>query len=155
VMTVNNQQEAVLTTQALGTGTHTVQAVYADPGNNYAGASATVTQTVMQGQSVSVAFGPAGEVREVVTSAGELTQLDASGAHPLTSNVRTASVAFAPFGEVLLITTMDGALIQADATGTRLLAPSGVLSASVAFGPAGEVVLAVTPDGSLTRYDAT
>src|SRR5437879_5076474 len=45
-------------------------------------------------QSASVAFGPNGQVLEVVTTDGQLTQLDAAGAHPLLTNVQSADTAF-------------------------------------------------------------
>jgi hypothetical protein len=103
--------------------------------------------------SVSVAFGPAGEVLEVVSSAGVLTQYDASGAHVLGGGVRFASVAFGPAGEELLVTFLDGRLVQFDAGGALTLG-GGVQSASVAFGPAGEVLEVVSSAGVLTQYDA-
>lgn len=102
---------------------------------------------------VGMGFGPFGEVVEVVSSAGVLTQYDAFGAHPLTGGVRSASVAFNAGSEVLLITTQSGMLLQCDAAGTHLLG-GGVLDASVAFGPSGEVVEVVSTGGVLTQYDA-
>src|SRR5262249_39362688 len=61
---------------------------------------------------VSVAFGPQGEVAEVVRADGTLIQFDAFGAHVLGGGVRSASVAFGPFGEMLLITFQSGTLTQ-------------------------------------------
>ncbi len=105
--------------------------------------------------SVSVAFGPVGEVVEVVNSAGGLTQFDAFGVHQLSSGgVRDASVAVGPGGEVLLVTYTNGALYQFDASGARLLSGDGIQSASVAFGPDGEVLEIVNTAGLLTQYDA-
>ena len=97
--------------------------------------------------SVSVAFGPSGEVIELVNSAGQLTQFDASGAHFLGDGVRAASVAFNNGSEVLLVTAQSGALIQFDAAGAHLLTAAGVLDASVAFGASGEVVEGVSTAG--------
>jgi hypothetical protein len=104
--------------------------------------------------SVSAAFGPAGEVLELVSSAGVLTQFDATGAHVLGGGVRSASVAFGPNGEVLEIVTLGGALTQFDSTGAHSLGAAGVESASVAFGPFGEVLEIVTTSGVLTQFDA-
>jgi WD40 repeat protein len=101
---------------------------------------------------VSVAFGPLGEVVEVVNADGTLRQFDASGVHVLGSGVRSASVAFGPTGEVLLVTFQNGTLTQFDATGSHTLG-SGVLSASVAFGPFGEVLEVVATDGTLRQFD--
>jgi hypothetical protein len=103
---------------------------------------------------VSVAFGPFGEVVELVDSMGNLTQFDALGAHVLGGGVRAASVAFNAGSEVLLLTFVNGALAQFDAAGAHLLGSSGVLSASVAFGPFGEVIEVVDVNGNLTQFDA-
>jgi hypothetical protein len=103
---------------------------------------------------VSVAFGPSGEVIEVVGSDGTLTQVDPSGTHVLGGGVRAASVAFGPAGEEeLLVTFLDGRLIQFNASGATQLG-IGVSNASLAFGPFGEVIEVVRPDGTLTQYDA-
>jgi hypothetical protein len=105
---------------------------------------------------VSVAFGPAGEVVEVVSATGALTQLDASGAHVLGSGIRSASAAFGPKGEVLLLTFQNGALVQFDASGAHLLAGAGsVRTASAAFGPGGEVLLLTFQNGALVQFDAS
>lgn len=74
---------------------------------------------------VSVAFGPQGEIVEVVNSTGVLTQYDASGVHVLVGGVQSASVAFGPRGEVLLVTYQDGSLVEYDATGAHVLAGRG------------------------------
>jgi hypothetical protein len=103
--------------------------------------------------SVSLAFGPAGAVLEVVSPTGVLTQFDAAGAHVLGGGVRAASVAFSGGSEVLLVTYLDGRLVQFDAAGAHLLG-GGVLSASVAFGPAGAVLEVVSFGGTLTQFDA-
>ena len=64
----------------------------------------------------ALAFAPAGEVLDVVTSGGVLTQIDASGAHVLaSSDVQGVGVAFGPAGQVLL-------LVSADATPPVLVA---------------------------------
>jgi hypothetical protein len=102
---------------------------------------------------VSVAFGPFGEVAELVDSAGNLTQVDAAGALFVGGGVRAASVAFYAGSEVLLVTFRNGALYQFDAFGIHALG-TGVLSASVAFGPSGEVIEVVTFGGTLTQFDA-
>ncbi len=105
--------------------------------------------------AVSVAFGPFGEVVEVVNSVGALTQFDATGVHQLsTAGVRDASIAFAAGGQVLLLTYTDGSLYQFDAAGAHLINGGGVLAASVAFGPGGEVLEIVDSTGLLTQYDA-
>jgi hypothetical protein len=104
--------------------------------------------------AVSVAFGPFGEVVELVDSAGNLTQFDESGPHFLGGGVRSASVAFFAGTEVLLITSQSGVLTQFDAFGVHTVRNSGVLSASVAFGPAGEVMELVTDNGFLFQLDA-
>jgi hypothetical protein len=103
---------------------------------------------------VSVAFGPFGEVMEVVNSTGMLTQIDAFGAHVLGGGVRAASVAFGPSGEELLLTFQNGALTLFDSAGAHPLGTSGVLSASIAFGPQGMVVEVVAQDGTLRQFDA-
>jgi hypothetical protein len=102
---------------------------------------------------VSVAFGPFGEVVEIVNSAGVLTQFDAAGAHQLgNGGVRSASVAFGPLGEVLEVVSTDGFLTQFDASGAHQLGGAGVESASVAFGPFGEVLDVVLVDGSARQF---
>src|SRR5262249_48086275 len=64
--------------------------------------------------SVSVAFGPFGEVILLTGPDGTLTQFDAFGAHVLGGGIRSASIAFGPAGEVILVTTLDGTLTQFD-----------------------------------------
>jgi uncharacterized repeat protein (TIGR01451 family) len=103
--------------------------------------------------SASVAFGPAGEVLEVVTTDGNVTQFDATGAHPLGGGVQSASAAFGPAGEVLEVVFTNGTLVQYDAFGAHPLG-GGVQSASVAFGPAGEVLEVVFTNGTLVQLDA-
>jgi hypothetical protein len=104
---------------------------------------------------VSVAFGPAGEVVELVNSAGVLTQFDAGGAHQLgNGGVRSASIAFGPFGEVLEVVSTAGILTQFDSTGAHQLGGAGVESASIAFGPGGEVLDVVLVDGSARQFSA-
>jgi hypothetical protein len=115
------------------------------------GASAAVGQA----PSVSVAFGPAGEVVEVVYSNGNLFQFDVAGAHYLGGGVRSASVAFYGGSEVLLLTYQGGVLYQFDAGGTHLLAGGGIGSASLAFGPAGAVYELVDVNDNLTQVDAS
>ena len=104
---------------------------------------------------VSVAFGPQGEVIELVDSTGTLTQYDASGAHVLATGVQSAGVAFGPGGQVLMVTYRTGSLVAYDATGAHVLTTGGVLNASVAFGPGGEVLMVTYQTGSLVAYDAT
>ena len=106
--------------------------------------------------SVSVAFGPAGEVTEVVGRDGVLTQFDATSTRILATNVRSASVAFTPGGqEIMVVVYGDGSLYQFDQFGSRLLG-AGVLSASVAVNPTGgEVLEVVQEDGTLIQFDAT
>src|SRR5207244_3386220 len=59
---------------------------------------------------VSVAFGPAGEVVDVVSSDGVLTQYDAFGTHVLGGGVRFASLAFGPSGAVMEVVALSGVL---------------------------------------------
>jgi Right handed beta helix region len=104
---------------------------------------------------VSVAFGPLGEVIELVNSAGVLTQFDGAGAHQLgNGGVRSASIAFGPNGYVLEVVSTAGILTQFDATGAHQLGGAGVESASVAFGPGGPVLEVVLVDGSLRQFSA-
>ncbi|QJX00047.1 beta strand repeat-containing protein [Frigoriglobus tundricola] len=111
--------------------------------------------SVTRAGSVSVAFGPQGEVLEVIDSTGTLTQYDAAGAHAIIGGVADASVAFGPNGQVFLITYQDGSLVQYDAAGTHVLIASGVSSATLAFGPQGEVLEVIDSTGLLTQYSAT
>jgi elongation factor P hydroxylase len=131
------------------------------PTNATLGATATDALTIVEPPpqqslppSVSVAFGPIGEVIELVNSAGVLTQFDAAGAHVLGGGVRSASVAFGPTGEVLEVVTLGGVLTQFDSTGAHQLGGAGVESASIAFGPGGEVLEIVLVDGSLRQFSA-
>src|SRR5262249_3947311 len=104
---------------------------------------------------VSAAFGPFGQVMELVTSAGVLMQFDASGPHVLGGGVRAASVSFLNRAEVLLVTCQTAGLPQVDAAGARLLAASGVQDASVTFGPLGEVIDVVFSTGQAAQFDAS
>ena len=71
---------------------------------------------------VSVAISPFGEVLEVVSPAGMLTQYSAFGVQVLGTGVRSASVAFSPTaGEVLDVIFQDGSLVQFDAAGKHVL----------------------------------
>jgi hypothetical protein len=131
-------------------------AAYTSGSSNFKNSSnqaSPLVQTVNPSPSVSVAFGPFGEVLEVVNPNGILTQFDVFGAHVVSGGVRFASVAFGPFGEVLLVTSQNGILAQYDILGAHVLG-GGVLSASIAFGPFGEVVDVVSFNGTLTQYDA-
>jgi hypothetical protein len=126
----------------------------AAPGSASATASAAVNVPAAPSPpSVSVAFGPFGEVLVVVGANGSLTQLDAFGAHTVPGNYRGASVAFGPLGEVLVAVGQDGSLTQFDALGTHALA-GGASAAEVAFGFFGEVLVVVGQDGSVTQFDA-
>jgi hypothetical protein len=125
------------------------------PTTTRADAGAFQTQNFLTNPpSVSVAFGPAGEVIELVNSAGVLTQFSAAGAQVLGGGVRSASVAFGPNGEVLEVVTLGGVLTQFDSTGAHQLGGAGVQSASIAFGPGGEVLEIVLTDGSLRQFDS-
>jgi hypothetical protein len=104
--------------------------------------------------SVSVAFGPAGQVTLVTHPDGRLIRQDSTGSHLLATGVASASIAFGPTGQVILITRLDGSLTQYDSTGSHQIA-TGVASASVAFGPAGKVLLITKTDSSLVRIDST
>ncbi len=104
---------------------------------------------------ISVAFGPNGEVAEVVNSAGVLTQYSAAGVQVLGGGVRYASIAFGPNGfilEVVEIVNTAGVLTQFDVSGHHQLGGAGVESASITFGPGGEVLEVVLADGSLTQF---
>jgi lysophospholipase L1-like esterase len=72
-------------------------------------------------RSVSVAFGPFGEVTEAVYPNGTLVQSDASGEHVLGGGVRAAAVAFGARGEQLIVLLTNGKLFQFDALGAHLL----------------------------------
>src|SRR5262249_33676760 len=62
----------------LGAGTHTLAVPFTPTDTaDYTGVTRTVTLTVNQAPSVSVAFGPAGQVVVVVSPDGTLTQFDA------------------------------------------------------------------------------
>jgi hypothetical protein len=131
------------------------------PTNATLGATATDALTIVEPPpqqslppSVSVAFGPIGEVLELVNSVGVLTQFDAAGAHVLGGGVRSASVAFGPTGEVLEVVSLGGVLTQFDSTGAHQLGGAGVESASIAFGSGGEVLEIVLTDGSLRQFDS-
>jgi hypothetical protein len=104
--------------------------------------------------SVTVAFGPFGEVLELVSSDGTLIQSDVTGAQVLGGGVRSVSVAFGPAGEVLLVTLLDGTLTRFDASGAQVLA-GGVLDASIAFGPTGQVLLVTLQNGTLVQADSS
>src|SRR5262249_9671722 len=138
-ITVHLDANLAANTQLTNTATAGTNTTDSTP-NDHHEVSSLMTQVTAIPPSASVAFGPAGEVIEVVSATGFLTQFDAAGVHPLVGGVRSASVAFGPAGEVLLITMLSGALLQADASGTHLLVGSGVFSASLAFGPSGEVM---------------
>ena len=75
------------------------------------------TSTTAPPPSVSLAFGPAGQVLELVNSEGVLTQFDATGAHVLGGGVRSAGVAFGPNGMVLEVVGLNNILTQFDAAG--------------------------------------
>src|SRR5262249_8384535 len=108
-LSLNGSGQASFTTSSLGAGPHSITANYTSNSAAFATSGRSVTQTVNPPPpSVSVAFGPGGEVMEVVNAAGVLMQLDAFGAHVLGGGARAASVAFGPFGEVLLITYQSG-----------------------------------------------
>jgi hypothetical protein len=149
---------ATFTTSALAEGNQTITASYGGDGN-FKGSTGALTgnpQVVNQPPSVSVAFGPAGEVLEVVSPSGVLTQYSAAGAQVLGGGVRSASVAFDPSGsEVLLVTFQDGTLMQFNADGSHVTLGGGVQSASLAFGPQGMVVEVVALDGTLRQFDAS
>jgi trimeric autotransporter adhesin len=137
------------------------------PTNATLGSPATATLTIVEPSLppppsqlslppfVSVAFGPAGEVVELVNSAGVLTQFDATGVHQLgNGGVRSASIAFGPSGQVLEIVSTAGILTQFDSTGAHQLGGVGVESASIAFGPDGGVLEVVLIDGSVRQFSA-
>jgi hypothetical protein len=116
----------------------------------------TLTGTALLPPSVSAAFGPFGQVIELVNSQGVLTQVDAFGTLVVGGGVRAASVAFVNGSAVLLVTFQNGGLAQYDAAGAHEVAApgSGVQDASVAFGPFGEVIEVVNSQGVLTQFDA-
>jgi hypothetical protein len=70
--------------------------------------------------SASVAFGPSGEVVEVLSTAGVLTQFDSTGAHQLGgAGVQSAGGAFLANSEVLDIIFSNDALDQFDVFGVH------------------------------------
>jgi uncharacterized protein YkwD len=103
----------------------------------------------------SVAVGPAGLVTEEVFGDGTLVQVDATGAHVVGPNVRSAVIAFNPTNgqAVLEVVSLNGQLTQYDVTGVHPVGP-GVRSVSLAYSPGGQAVLEViTLDGTLVQYD--
>jgi hypothetical protein len=74
-----------------------------------------------------VAFGPSGEVLEVVNSNGVLTQFDATGVRILLVGVLSADVAFGPSGtplagvELLDVIFTNGNLTQFGLGGVQVL----------------------------------
>src|SRR5215471_6509396 len=68
-------------------------------------------------QSAGIAFGPSGEVLDIVDTAGTLRQFDSSGTHVLGGGIQSADVAFGPQGQVLAIVFSSGELFQFDAFG--------------------------------------
>ncbi|QJX00853.1 WD40 repeat domain-containing protein [Frigoriglobus tundricola] len=140
-----------------GSGFATITVTASDQGNDRVSTSYTLAVTappVVHTASVSAAFGPNGEVLEVVGTDGVLTQYDSTGAHKLIGGVRDVSVAFGPRGEVFEVVGTDGVLTQYDSAGAHVLADN-VLSANVAFGPNGEVIEVVGTNNVLTQYDST
>jgi hypothetical protein len=127
---------------------------------NYTANAVTLTDLASTGNnappppSVSVAFGPQGEVLALVSPSGVLTLFDAAGAHVQGGGVRSASLAFGPNGLNELITFQDGTLELFDATGGHVLS-GGVRSASLAFGPNGLNELVTFADGTLFLANAT
>jgi hypothetical protein len=103
--------------------------------------------------SASVAFGPAGEVMEVVAG-GTLLQTDRTGAHVVAGGVLSAAAAFQGDREVLLVTFTDGTLVQFDSGGAHVHLGGGVRSAGVAFQGKHEVIDLVTQGGLLIQLDA-
>ena len=77
-------------------------------------------------QAVGVAFGPAGQVLEVVSVGGTLTQFDATGGHVLFGGVQDVGVAFGPAGQVLEVVFSDATTVPEPAT--CLLVATGLLS---------------------------
>ena len=73
-------------------------------------------------RSASVAFGPRGEVLDVVFQDGTLTQYDAKGAHALFGGVVAAQVGFGATGEVLDVVFSNSHALQVDAFGSHRLA---------------------------------
>ena len=72
--------------------------------------------------SASAAFGPAGELLDVVTTDGVLLGFDASGGRALASGVLSVAVTFGPAGEVTLVLFRNGSLVGFDALGPHLIA---------------------------------
>ena len=107
----------------------TLTVTLATPTNATLGSPATNTLTISEKSpsqspppSMSVAFGPQGEVLKVVSTAGGLTQFDASGVHQLGgAGVRSAGVAFFANSELLDIIFSDGTLDQFDSFGVHRL----------------------------------
>jgi hypothetical protein len=103
--------------------------------------------------AVSVAFGPAGEVLELVNSAGFLTQVVNGVAQPLgNGGVRYASIAYGPNGAVVEVVGLNGVLTQFINGVAVQLGNGGVSSASVAFVGSTEVMEVVGLNGVLTQF---
>ena len=81
--TLNGSGVATFTSLALGAGTHSITAEYVGTASFSTSTSTAVGISVGFQPSVSVAFGPLGEVVLSVDSTGVLTRYDATGAHAL------------------------------------------------------------------------
>jgi hypothetical protein len=141
------------TTTLLAPG-QVVTATATDPAGNTSEFSAGMAVPVTAPRSVSVAFGPAGQVVQLVSANGTFSQIDSTGRHVLGGGLRAASLAYGPAGLVQELVSANGTLTQFDASGAHVLA-HGVLYASVAFGPAGEVLEIVSANGTWTQFDAS
>jgi hypothetical protein len=128
------------------------------PGTASQTATTTASVSVVLPPSVSVAFGPNGEVREVVDSQGDWTETDFTGTHGMgAGGVRFVGVAFAGNGsKVLLVTLADGSLRLFQGGGFVVLgqggAQSNVQAASVAIVGNTEVLEIVGAGGFLTQF---
>ncbi len=103
--------------------------------------------------SVSVAFGPAGVVVELVNSAGFLTQVVNGVAQPMgNGGVRSASVAYLGDTQVLEVVGLNGVLTQfINGVGVQI-GNGGVSSASVAYQGDTQVLEVVGLNGVLTQF---
>ena len=81
-----------------------------------------LTAMLLGARSASFAVGPFGEVAEVVSQDGTLTQIDATGAHALFGGVVAAQVSFGATGETLDVVFASGHALQLDAFGVHQLA---------------------------------
>jgi hypothetical protein len=120
----------------------------------------SVTPALPPPQIESAAFGPKGEVIDVVLPNGILLQFDNTGVHVLAFGVLSVDVAFNHGKEVLEVVFAPGILIQFDKFDhsgphrSQVLA-TGVLLADVSFSHGKEVLDVLFQSGFLVQFDST